>query len=92
VTTIGDGMRHGIEVVRDAGGRRVLREIPVPIGASFLFDAGSPSGGNLSSAQPEEVKRRTAVLKAWLASARPIASEQRATTASERADLDKLGY
>lgn len=92
VTTIGDGMRHGIEVVSDAGGRRVLREIPVPIGASFLFDAGSPSGGNLSSAQPEEVKRRTAVLKAWLASARPIASEQRATTASERADLDKLGY
>jgi arylsulfatase A-like enzyme len=92
ITTLDDGLRFGIEVVKTADGKSELREVPVPMGTNYLFQASEGNVKNYAGSQPEEVARSVEVLRAWLDSARPIASEKRETTAAERDDLSKLGY
>jgi len=96
VSTLSDDMRLGIEVVVDAAGRKVPREMPVPIGMQ-LFDLASDPGmtKDVGAQHADTVAELAKLLSVWQTGAWDVsagANTERETTPAERDEMGKLGY
>lgn len=94
IATLGERVRFGLGVARDAQGRRVAHEQPIPGGTRQLFDRAADPAllRDLSGSAPELLKSYEAELERFRASARPVRRIGRALTEADQEQLEKLGY
>lgn len=92
--TLGQNLPYGLEVKRDADGRRVPFERLLPRGSRFLYDLESDPKGleNLATSAPEETATAARRLVEYRAALVPRARRARDLTAAERQNLGALGY
>ena len=92
--TLLPNLPYGLEVRRDADGRRVPSERLLARGSRFVFDLSEDPQGlqNLAPTSPEQAETASTRLREYRAGLVPRARRARDTSALERQQLGAIGY